>query len=90
MNMPPAKLPQDDTDAKLMRFEGIRGQRYTEIFLIDADGSTGQLIGGVYNTVGLNDPDGSGDTRSRRGHHHPRRAGKHLRPVGGAYSNYKP
>ena len=56
------KLPQDDTGAKLMRFEGIRGQRYTEIFLIDADQSTGQLIGGIYNTVGLNDPDGTGDT----------------------------
>src|SRR5215469_8986394 len=55
------KLPQDDTGAKLMRFEGIRGQRYTEIFLIDAD-ETGQLIGGIYNTVGLNDPDGTGDT----------------------------
>jgi hypothetical protein len=62
MNTVPAKLPQDDTDAKLMRFEGIRGQRYTEIFLIDADQSTSQLIGGVYNTVGLNDPDGTGDS----------------------------
>jgi hypothetical protein len=62
MNTLPVKLPRDDAGAKLMRFEGIRGQRYTEIFLIDADQSTGQLIGGVYNTVGLNDPDGTGDT----------------------------
>ena len=29
-----AELPQDDTDAKLMRFENVRGQRYAEIFLI--------------------------------------------------------
>ena len=62
MNTLPVKLPRDDAGAKLMRFEGIRGQRYTEIFLIDADQSTSQLIGGVYNTVGLNDPDGTGDT----------------------------
>ena len=29
-----AKLPKDDVGAKKMRFEGIRGQRYTEIFII--------------------------------------------------------
>ena len=29
-----AKLPKDDVGAELMRFEGIRGQRYTEIFII--------------------------------------------------------
>ena len=29
-----AKLPKDDDGAKKMRFEGIRGQRYTEIFII--------------------------------------------------------
>ena len=34
MSILTAKLPQDDAGAKLMRFEGIRGQRYTEIFLI--------------------------------------------------------
>ena len=62
MNALSAKLPQDDADAKLMRFEGSRGRRYTEIFLIGADESTGQLIAGVYNTAGLNDPGGTGDT----------------------------
>jgi hypothetical protein len=62
MNALSAKLPQDDVDAKLMRFEGARGRRYTEIFLIGADESTGQLIAGVYNTAGLNDPGGTGDT----------------------------
>ena len=62
MNALSAKLPQDDADAKLMRFEGTRGHRYTEVFLIGADESTGQLIAGVYNTAGLNDPGGTGDT----------------------------
>ena len=55
-----AKLPKDDVGAQLMRFENIRGQRYTEIFIIG--GSPIHLVGGVYNTVGLNDPDGTGDT----------------------------
>jgi len=55
-----AKLPKDDVGAQKMRFEGIRGQRYTEIFIIG--GSPIHLMGGVYNTVGLNDPDGTGDT----------------------------
>ena len=35
-----AKLPQDDAGAKLMRFEDIRGQRYTEIFLIGGNALT--------------------------------------------------
>ena len=55
-----AKLPKDDVGAEKMRFEGIRTQRYTEIFIIG--GSPIHLMGGVYNTVGLNDPDGTGDT----------------------------
>lgn len=57
-----AKLPQDDQGAQLMRFEGIRGQRYTEIFLIGGHAITHQLVGGVYNTTGMNDPAGTGDT----------------------------
>lgn len=57
-----AKLPHDDAGAKLMRFEGVRGQRYTEIFIIGGNAITKHLVGGVYNTIGLNDPAGSGDT----------------------------
>jgi hypothetical protein len=57
-----AKLPEDDQGSKLVRFDGIRGQRYTEIFLIGGHAITHHLIGGVYNTVGLNDPSGNGDT----------------------------
>jgi len=57
-----AKLPQDDQGAKLIRFEDVRGQRYTEIFLIGGHAITHHLVGGVYNTIGMNDPDGTGDT----------------------------
>jgi hypothetical protein len=57
-----AKLPEDDQGSKLMRFDGIRGQRYTEIFLIGGHAITHHLVGGVYNTVGLNDAAGTGDT----------------------------
>ncbi|MGZ4664974.1 MAG: DUF1254 domain-containing protein [Mycobacteriaceae bacterium] len=57
-----AKLPHDDIGASLNRFEGVRGQRYTEIFLIGGHAITGKLVGGVYNTIGLNDPVGTGDT----------------------------
>jgi hypothetical protein len=57
------KLPPDDTDATLMRFDDIRGQRYTEIFLI-AHAETGELVGAIYNTntLGLNDARSPGDT----------------------------
>ena len=55
-----AKLPEDDAGAKLMRFEDVRTQRYTEIFLIG--GNVFKLVGGVYNTIGLNGPNGNGDT----------------------------
>jgi hypothetical protein len=55
-----AKLPHDDTGAKLMRFEDIRGNRYTEIFLIG--GNVFHLVGGIYNTIGLNSTNGAGDT----------------------------
>jgi hypothetical protein len=62
MNALSVKLPDDDAGAKLMRFEGSRGGRYTEIFLIGGDVAAGQLVAGVYNTAGLNDPGGTGDT----------------------------
>src|ERR1022692_4381935 len=58
-----AKLPQDDEGAKLMRFEDVRGQRYTEIFLIGGHAITHHLVGGGYNTIGMNDPAGTGDPR---------------------------
>jgi hypothetical protein len=57
-----AKLPHDDEGAKLMRFENIRGKRYTEIFLIGGHAIIHDINAGIYNTIGLNDPDGTGDT----------------------------
>jgi len=45
-----------------MRFEDIRGQRYTEIFLIGGHAITHHLVGGIYNTIGMNDRAGTGDT----------------------------
>jgi hypothetical protein len=57
-----AKLPQDDEGAKLMRFENIRVQRYTEIFLIGGHAIIRDINAGIYNTIGLNDLDGTGDT----------------------------
>jgi hypothetical protein len=57
-----AKLPHDDAGASLMRFENIRGQRYSEIFLIGGHAITGKLVAGIYNTVGLNNPSGTGDS----------------------------
>lgn len=56
-----AKLPQDDAETIEMRFEGIRGHRYTEIFLIAPEPS-GSLTGGIYNTIGLNDATDAGDS----------------------------
>jgi len=57
-----ADLPKDDVGAKLLRFDGTRGYRYTEIFLIGGNAITKNLIGGVYNTIGLNSPTGAGDS----------------------------
>jgi hypothetical protein len=56
------KLPADDVGATLRHADGVRGRRYTEIFLIDADATTGRLIAAIYNTSGLNDPAGTGDS----------------------------
>ena len=57
-----AKLPHDDTGATLMRFDDIRGQRYTEIFLIGGHAIIHDINAGIYNTIGLNDPGETGDT----------------------------
>ncbi|HVQ89323.1 MAG TPA: hypothetical protein VMT88_14190 [Actinomycetes bacterium] len=57
-----AKLPDDDQGSTLMRFDGVRGDRYTEIFLIGGHAITHHLVAGVYNTVGLNDAAGTGDS----------------------------
>jgi hypothetical protein len=60
--MPTRDLPSDDAGSTLTRVEGARGQRYGEIILLGADAATGRQIGSVYNTTGLNDPTGAGDS----------------------------
>ena len=57
-----AKQPDDDTDLKRLEFDGIMGVRYTEILPVFGNVITGEYMAGVYNTVGLNDPEGKGDT----------------------------
>ena len=49
-----------------MHFDGVRGHRYTEIFLIGGHAITGHLVGGLCNTAGLNDPAGAGDTSPQK------------------------
>jgi len=56
-----AKLPPDDVGATLRHSDGARGRRYTEILLVTTD-ADGKLIAAVYNTSGLNDPAGTGDS----------------------------
>ena len=60
--MTTATLPADDTGATLTCLGGTRGRRYGEIILLGTDAATGHRVGSVYNTTGLNDPTGDGDS----------------------------
>lgn len=53
-----ASLPQDDANLEKMHFDGVRGTRYTEMFLIGGNGITKNMKAGVYNSIGLNYPEG--------------------------------
>ena len=55
-------LPNDGTDAKPNTFSGVRGQRYTEMFLIGGNAITKDLSANVYNTTGLNGGATTGDS----------------------------
>jgi hypothetical protein len=57
-----ASLPKDDAQLTEMTFDGLMGQRYTEILLVFGNALKGEYMAGVYNTVGLNSPDGKGDS----------------------------
>jgi hypothetical protein len=57
-----AKQPNDDAEVRRLEFDGLMGNRYTEILPVFGNVITGNYMAGVYNTVGLNDPDGKGDT----------------------------
>jgi len=47
-------LPNDGANAQLHSFSGVRGQRYTEMFLIGGNPITKDLKANVYNTIALN------------------------------------
>jgi hypothetical protein len=55
-------LPKDNANAKPMKFENLMGTQYTEILPIYGNAITKKLTAGVYNTVGLNDPNQTGNT----------------------------
>ena len=57
-----AKQPADDVETKRLEFDGLMGTRYTEILPVFGNVITGNYMAGVYNTVGLNDPEGKGDS----------------------------
>jgi hypothetical protein len=55
-------LPDDGAGAKLVTERGVRGQRYTEMFLIGGNAITKDLEANVYNTMGLNGGPTTGDS----------------------------
>ena len=57
-----ASVPADDTGLERLEFDGLMGTRYTEILLVFGNAVTKNFTAGVYNTVGLNSPDGKGDS----------------------------
>jgi len=55
-------LPDDGAGAKPATQRGVRGQRYTEIFLIGGNAITKDFQANVYNTMGLNGGPATGDS----------------------------
>ncbi len=55
-------LPKDGADAKVVTQREVRGQRYTEMFLIGGNAITKDLEANVYNTMGLNGGPATGDS----------------------------
>jgi len=54
--------PADDAQLTRMEHDGLMGQRYTEFLIVWGSPMKKEFVAGVYNTVGLNTPDGKGDT----------------------------
>jgi hypothetical protein len=57
-----ATQPKDDAQLSALKFDSLMGNRYTEILLVFGNAVLGDYMAGVYNTVGLNSPDGKGDS----------------------------
>ena len=54
--------PKDDTNVKILKYENLLGDQYAEVLVVWGNGITKNFIAGVYNTIGLNTPDGTGNT----------------------------
>ncbi len=54
--------PVDDAQLKRLEHDGIMGTRYTEFLIVWGNPLKKEFVAGVYNTDGLNDPEGKGDT----------------------------
>lgn len=54
--------PNDDAKVTLLKFENIMGDQYAELLPVWGNGIRKELEAGVYNTIGLNTPDGKGNT----------------------------
>ena len=50
--------PADDAQLKRLEFDGLMGTRYTEFLVVWGNPMKKEFVAGVYNTVGLNTPDG--------------------------------
>ena len=51
------RLPDDENTTR-MEFDGLMGTRYTEFLIVWGNPMKKDFVAGVYNTVGLNTPDG--------------------------------
>ena len=56
--------PKPDDDAELTRqqYDGLMGTRYTEFLIVWGSPLKKEFVAGVYNTVGLNSPEGKVDS----------------------------
>ena len=54
--------PADDAELKRLEHDGIMGTRYTEFLIVWGDPLKKEFVAGVYNTVGLNSPQGKVDS----------------------------
>jgi hypothetical protein len=50
--------PADDAQLDRLEFDGLMGTRYTEFLIVWGNPLKKEFVAGVYNTVGLNTPDG--------------------------------
>ena len=54
--------PADDAQLTHMEFDGLMGTRYTEFLIVWGNPLKKEFVAGVYNTVGLNSPEGKVDS----------------------------